>query len=220
MSAIKDFATIRTRELVYAFDLMHRYARAAQVCAILILTAGAAPGQNHIASALQVTGEHLVAADPAGRLMVEPTLTIDPADPKHWIVAVIVTSPDLHSSDCATLVTLDAGHTWKRYDLHVAECFDPWLGFVGKNEVWLGVLEKASSLRLFRSQDGGQNWLPLQAAASDVDHETFVSRQLQDANFREIYIVAEQDARRANKRHRRQFDNDHAVCQRRSIFPN
>ena len=127
--------------------------------------------------------------------MVEPTLAIDPADPKHWIVAVIVASPDLRSSDCATLVTQDAGLTWNRYDVHITECFDPWLGFVGKNEVWFGVLEKASSLRLFRSEDGGQNWLPLHVAASGVDHETFVSRPSQDVNNREIYVVAEQDAR-------------------------
>ncbi|HEV2401798.1 MAG TPA: sialidase family protein [Candidatus Sulfotelmatobacter sp.] len=127
--------------------------------------------------------------------MVEPTLAIDPANPKHWVVAVIVSSPDLSSSDCATLVTLDAGRTWKRYDLHVTECFDPWLGFVGKDEIWLGVLEKASSLRLFRSLDGGENWVRVPTAAEGVDHETFVSGQSHHANDREVYIVAEQDTR-------------------------
>lgn len=162
---------------------------------MLILTSGASSGQNDSGSALQVTGEHLVASDPDGRLMVEPTLAIDPANPKHWVVAVIVSSPDLSSSDCATLVTLDAGRTWKRYDLHVTECFDPWLGFVGKDEIWLGVLEKASSLRLFRSLDGGENWVRVPTAAEGVDHETFVSGQSHHANDREVYIVAEQDTR-------------------------
>jgi hypothetical protein len=162
---------------------------------MLILAAGASSGQNDSGSALQVTGEHLIASDPDGRLMVEPTLAIDPANPKHWVVAVIVSSPDLNSSDCATLVTQDAGLTWKRHDLHVTECFDPWLGFIGKDEIWLAVLEKASSLRLFRSLDGGNNWLPLQTAADGVDHETFVSRQSKHANDREVYIIAEQDTR-------------------------
>ncbi len=127
--------------------------------------------------------------------MVEPTLAIDPADPKHWVVAVIVSSPDLTSSDCAALATLDGGRTWKRSDLHVTECFDPWVNFIGKDEIWLGVLEKASSLRLFRSRDGGKNWLTLQVAAYKVDHETFVSAQAQHADDRQIYIVAEQDTR-------------------------
>jgi len=89
----------------------------------------------------------------------------------------------------------DAGITWTRHDFHVTECFDPWLGFVAKDEVWLSVLEKASSLRVFRSLDGGENWVRLQTTAEGVDHETFVSGQLAHANYPEVYIVAEQDAR-------------------------
>jgi hypothetical protein len=86
---------------------------------------------------LQITGEHLAAPDPGSRPIVEPTLAIDPADSGDWVVAAIVASPDVSDSDRATMVTLDAGGTWMRHDLHVPQCFGPWLAFVGGDEVLL-----------------------------------------------------------------------------------
>ncbi len=181
---------------IYGRALWRRLGRVLLFCAALNLALTIVFGQKTKPTALlQVTDEHLAASDPGGRPIVEPTLAIDPADSRHWVVAAIVASPDLSDSDCATMVTPDAGSTWERHDLHVPQCFDPWLAFVGGHEILLAVLEKASCLRLFRSPDGGKSWLLLRQTASAVDHETFVYRQSSDASKPDVYIVAEQDVR-------------------------
>ena len=199
LTSVRDFPKLvytLKRVGIYGRALWRRLRRVLLFCAALNLASTIVFGQKTKPTAvLQVTGEHLAATDTGDRPIVEPTLAIDPADSRHWVVAAIVASPDLSDSDCATMVTLDSGRTWERHDLHVPRCFDPWLAFVGGDEVLLAVLEKASYLRLFRSPDGGKSWLPLPQTASAVDHEMFVYRQSSDANKPDVYIVAEQDMR-------------------------
>ncbi|HYL84570.1 MAG TPA: sialidase family protein [Candidatus Angelobacter sp.] len=156
-------------------------------------------GTREAEKVLEVTSERLVATDPQDRPMVEPHLAVDPNNLNHWLAAVIVIRPDMSGSDCASLVSFDAGKTWARRDFGHAECGDPWVGFLPNGTALLAVLATKTSkeeqqLLVYRSIDGGRVWAEPVSLGMGHDHETFAVPQKGSQKEDAVFVTSAQSA--------------------------
>ncbi|HEX8722624.1 MAG TPA: sialidase family protein [Pyrinomonadaceae bacterium] len=95
--------------------------------------------------------------------LVEPYLAVNPKDSNNMLAAaMVVTRPDMSSSDCSAFTTFDGGRTWERHDFGLRSAADAWVAYLPDGTAVLSVLEITESdetpLLIFRSADGGRTW--------------------------------------------------------------
>lgn len=183
--------------------MRHRLSHLAVGTALSLGASAPTSGQ----ASLAVGTERHVAADPDGRPMVEPHLSVDPTDPDHLLVGVIVVSADMSESDCATLRSLDGGATWVRHDFGVARCGDPWGVILEDGSAIMTVLaarpgdrpadEAPLELLVYRSEDGGRTWPdePVSLGAGH-DHQTLALDRSGGPRDGALYVASLRDVRR------------------------
>jgi hypothetical protein len=125
--------------------------------------------------------------------LVEPHLSVDPRDGDHWVAGVIaLTKTDLSETDCAALTTFDGGRTWKRRDLGLKDCADPWTAILPGGTVVLAVLGKDQML-IYRSEDGGRTWSgPPLGLGEGHDHETLAVDRTSGPRSGSVYALSVQ----------------------------
>ena len=118
---------------------------------------------------IRVTREGLVMAAPSWGALVEPHITAHPSRPG-WLVGGVIVRDTGQSqggrSDCAAIVSQDAGATWSSHPLGIEDCADPWVAVTASGEAVYLALGKHSAharpnvmgLLVARSADGGLTW--------------------------------------------------------------
>ena len=107
---------------------------------------------------------------------VEPSLAVNPRDPRHWIAAWQQDRWSNGSSrGIVTAFTFDAGDTWTRVAPRYTACSggiyerasDPWIDFGPDGTAWLAALvttgtsftaKSVNAIVVSRSADGGASW--------------------------------------------------------------
>jgi hypothetical protein len=123
---------------------------------------------------IRVEADRMLAVPDLDSAAVEPHLSINPLDPKNWIVGVMVAN-SAHTYDIIAISSHDGGHTWNRQDLGGAQGGDVWTAFLGDGTAVIALIS-ASGLQVFRSSDGGRTWMqPGVTVAQEQDHPTLLA---------------------------------------------
>lgn len=143
---------------------------------IALLLLWAAPvcshAQEHALVTVQVGSRTLVSADMPRTHHTEPHLAIDPTNPDH-LLGVVAVLPDSGRHRVDAFVSFDGGKVWDRKVLPGiadTETLDPWAAFGADGLPVVTVLiddhekmnpsgRSPAGIAVFRSRDGGRNWL-------------------------------------------------------------
>ena len=116
---------------------------------------------------------------------VEPHVAVNPGDPGHWVVGTIVTDPTQREHwSCAALTTTDAGRTWRRHDLEMDRCIDPWAIIAADGTAIVTAIEIQSGhegddrfvLLRSASSDRGQTWSDQRSLGGTFEHNMVVEQ--------------------------------------------
>jgi hypothetical protein len=101
--------------------------------------------------------------------------------------------------DCAVFASLNGGATWRRHDLGLTGCADPWVAVLRDGTAALSVLEGEDSLLVYRSADGGVTWSEPVNLGGGHDHETLAV----DSRTGALFVVSVQSTtEKASGKHR------------------
>lgn len=122
---------------------------------------------------------------------VECHLSINPNDPNHWLVGVIMVDPSKENDYWDVAVTsFDGGKSWKFYRFGVPEAADPWCIITESGEAAFSVLGY-SNLYTYHSRDGGNTW---NSDSIDLgeghDHQVFVQDRTEGPFKNRLYITS------------------------------
>lgn len=101
---------------------------------------------------------------PVSNLKREPSLVIDPADPKHWWQAVRSDHPSAYPAGGALLETKDRGRTWERMNAPQL----PWTDLTADPEAKT-LLARAETGDRYVSTDRGASWRPVDLSEYGIE---------------------------------------------------
>jgi hypothetical protein len=141
---------------------------------------------------------------------VEPRLALDPTNAQHLLIGAMAFRRDGGGdSECAPLVSFDAGATWRRSVLPKREGItgggDPWVAFDRAGTAFFSCLhgarteagERTSGIGVYRSTDGGVTWTgPAMLPGRAYDRPVLVVGATGGASETRLHVVASQGTRR------------------------
>ena len=149
---------------------------------------------------LRVVSETAVDANTGSLPISEPHMAVDPRNPNHLLIGVMVngipTSPTVDHG-CATFMSTDGGEHWTRHDFANKNCYDPWVVFLPDGSALFSTLGvdpilagQDEGLLVYRSPDGGRTWAKRPAGLSwGWDHPMLVVDTTQSKKRGWVYLV-------------------------------